>query len=455
MKVDDNDKHHRRHQRRFLLFNVDVWRAITSAAPTRRLRFRWWHAIYVFSAIGLFICLLQIFLPPPFGMMQSSEEIAQQPFSDGCADGVEKCICPRETVCAEDWVSMILLTLARCSVFFDYPLYMMMFLTKAHNINNALRRTILREWIEFSDFHDIHSIFGIVVGIETMSHSFFHLLRWGLNADIQLLWQSRTGVSGLIACVVTPLIVWPMALPSLKKRLKFEVRKFLHYLSWMWALALVYHAPYRIYWLIGIPALVYLVDWLVSLFPRNHLIETMKFERNGASGVVVSFQNPPGFDCTQASYLYLLLPWLSKYQWHAFTVFPHPTEKNCSTVYINKAGDWTGRLYSAIRHPVHKPGYCVGPFRSPFSDRAVEASNCIAGKWSCGDLYVIYICFACCILFRYFGLGIPIYMICTHIGSHVPLSRFYFVHVLLGQSLRASASPLHYPSFKPTKRQNV
>lgn len=155
--------------------------------------------------------------PPPFGMMQPSEEIAQQPFSDGCADSVEKCICPRETVCAEDWVSMILLTLARCSVFFDYPLYMMMFLTKAHNINNALRRTILREWIEFSDFHDIHSIFGIVVGIETMSHSFFHLLRWGLNADIQLLWQSRTGISGLIACVVTPLIVWPMALlPSRK-----------------------------------------------------------------------------------------------------------------------------------------------------------------------------------------------------------------------------------------------
>jgi ferric-chelate reductase len=349
-------------------------------AATDRLRFRWWHAIFVFSAISLIVCLLQVFLPPPFGLMQPSEQIAQQPFSGGCADGIEYCICPRETICAEDLVSMILLALARCSVFFDYPLYMMLFLTKAHNINNALRRTIVREWVEFSGFHDAHSIFGIVVGIETMFHSFFHLLRWVLHADIHLLWESRTGISGLVAAVVTPLIVWPMALPLLKRRIKFEVRKCLHYLSWAWALALVFHAPYRIYWLLGIPALVYLVDWLVGLFPRNHLIETIKFERNGALGVVLSFQNPPGFDCAQASYIYLLLPWLSKYQWHAFSVFPNSTEKDSSTVYIKKAGDWTEALYSAIRLPVHKPGYCIGPFRSPFSDGAVEASNCIAGR---------------------------------------------------------------------------
>jgi hypothetical protein len=46
---------------------------------------------------------------------------------------------------------MILLTLARCSAFFDYPLYMMMFLSKCHNLNNILRRTVLREFIGFAD----------------------------------------------------------------------------------------------------------------------------------------------------------------------------------------------------------------------------------------------------------------------------------------------------------------
>lgn len=139
---------------------------------------------------------------------------------------------------------------SRASAFFDYPLYMMMFLSKAHNLNNLLRNTIFRWWVDFGDMHHIHNIFGVVVGIETMSHS-FHILRWALrDGDIRLLTTTATGISGLTAMLATPLIVWPMALPSLKKRLRFEIRKGLHYLSWVWAIALLYHAPNRIYWLI-------------------------------------------------------------------------------------------------------------------------------------------------------------------------------------------------------------
>ena len=95
-----------------------------------RVKYQWYHAIFVLGGISLVICLLQILLPPPFGMRQSSEEVAEQPFSDGCADGMDSCVCPRETVCADTIISMVLLALARCSAFFDYPLYMTMFLSK-------------------------------------------------------------------------------------------------------------------------------------------------------------------------------------------------------------------------------------------------------------------------------------------------------------------------------------
>ena len=149
-------------------------------------------------------------------------------------NGLDSCICPRESICATDKLSMVLLALARCFAFFDYPLYMMMFLSKAHNVNNVRRRTILREWIDFSDMHHIHSIFGVVVGMETMFHSFFHMLRWGINNDIQLLWTTKTGITGLIASSVTPLIAWPMVVPRLKTLLRFEVRKGLHYLFFLW-----------------------------------------------------------------------------------------------------------------------------------------------------------------------------------------------------------------------------
>lgn len=51
------------------------------------------------------------------------------------------------------------------------------------------------------------------------------------------------------------------------------------------AAALCWHAPSRVYYLIGIPALVYLADYLVGLFVRNSLIENVFFERYGEKGV--------------------------------------------------------------------------------------------------------------------------------------------------------------------------
>ena len=354
-----------------------------SKCPPYNVNSKLYHGIFVLGSISLLICLLQILLPPPFGMRQSSAEIAEQPFSDGCADGMKSCVCPRETVCADTVISMVLLTLARCSAYFDYPLYMMMFLSKAHNINDALRRTPIREVVDFADMHHVHRLFGIVVGIETMFHSFFHLLRWGLRGDdITLLWQSSTGISGLIACLMTQLIVWPMVLPWLREKMSFEWRKGLHFLSWLWAVALLYHAPSRIYLLIGIPALVYLVDRIFGFFFRAHLCDTVQFERYGGGGVVVEFKNPNGFNTGDGSgktaYVYVMIPWLSRFQWHAFTQFPHPKKPNHSTLCIGNAGDWTKRLHDEIDAPAIKPAYFCGPFESEFSEVAIDATHCIA-----------------------------------------------------------------------------
>ena len=144
----------------------------------RHFHLEWWHAIFIFSCVSLLVCMLQIFLPPPFGLRMTSSEVADLGIApDGCQDGLEQCICPRDTICATDKLSMALLVLARCSVFFDYPLYGMMFLSKTQNINNILRRTLLREWIDFADMHRVHKLFGIVIGVETVFHSLLHLVR--------------------------------------------------------------------------------------------------------------------------------------------------------------------------------------------------------------------------------------------------------------------------------------
>ena len=112
-----------------------------------------------------------------------SDDVAQMPWSNGCQGGLQSCICPRQTICADDLLSMIFLTIARSTAWFDYPLYMLLFMSKANNLNNFLQKTALRCWINFSDYHHVHSLFGIIVGIESASHTFFHLLRWARRKD--------------------------------------------------------------------------------------------------------------------------------------------------------------------------------------------------------------------------------------------------------------------------------
>ena len=60
----------------------------------------------------------------------------------------------------------------------------MLFLSKAHNLNNFLQsRTMLRVWADLSESHKVHRIFGIIVGFETTSHAFFHILRWAVRKN--------------------------------------------------------------------------------------------------------------------------------------------------------------------------------------------------------------------------------------------------------------------------------
>ena len=177
------------------------------------------------------------------------------------------CICPRNTVCVKDVKSLIFLGLARCSAYFDYPLYMVLFLSKAHNLRGVLQRSFLSEFLPLDDMHEVHVFAGKVVGFEVISHSFWHLLRWGLAGEIQLLWTHVTGYTGLIALLVTPLIVWPMQFQKLRKKIPFEWRKAVHYLAIVWGVAICFHAPKRhIAKLMGAAVGVYALDWAYGFF---------------------------------------------------------------------------------------------------------------------------------------------------------------------------------------------
>ena len=102
-----------------------------------------------------------------------------------------------------------------------------------------------------------------------------------------------------------------ISLQFLKRRMSFEWRKGLHFLSIIWVLSLMNHAPQRIFWLVGVPFFIYCGDKLFGVVSRTYLLENCYFERLSDSFCLITFQNPNDFDEFNAAYVYLVLPWVS------------------------------------------------------------------------------------------------------------------------------------------------
>lgn len=139
----------------------------------------------------------------------------------------------------------------------------------------------------------------------------------------------------------------------------------------------MYHAPQRIFWMIGVPLFLYTIDKALEIFTKTFLIESAHFERLSDTCCTISFENPPGFGKQNSAYVYLMLPWISRYQFHAFTVFPG-NKTNHSSICISKSGNWTEALIKEISTPTHKPAFIMGPFLSPFSSPAMDSENLVA-----------------------------------------------------------------------------
>jgi hypothetical protein len=96
---------------------------------------------------------------------------------------------------------------------------------------------------------------------------------------------------------------------------------------------------------------IYLADKLVQVFSVTHLTKLAYFQ---PLECIVLFENPPGLGRQNSAYIYLMLPWLSKTQFHAFTA-SLCISPNHSCVCINQCGCgdcWTKRLidYKKLQH---------------------------------------------------------------------------------------------------------
>lgn len=323
--------------------------------------------LLVACLVSAIYCVITSFGTAPVGVLEDASDIDGFGGDEGCKDGLKRCICPRNTVCAQSIVQVASLGIARVSIYAVYPFIMILFLSKANHLVSLLQSSVFGVYFQFSELHHLHTQGGKIVELATWVHVFFHCLRWGFRDELDFLIYEQTGMTGVVATIVMPFITWPMASDYLHKKLKFEYRKGLHYLSWIWGLALVFHAPaVNIAYLVGIPLFIYFLNYALGLYFGTFLVRSTIFRRLD-TGVSLSFENPKGFELTGASYALVMLPWINTLEWHAFSVFPHPTEPNHSSFCISAVGDWSKKLHNEITRPTARPAWLCGPFLSPFA----------------------------------------------------------------------------------------
>ena len=286
-------------------------------------------------------------------------------------------LCPRETVCAESWGVLVLLAISRTSAYFCYPSVILLFVTKTNNLRTLLLRTPITMFVPLYDLHQMHVFCGEIVGVGVLLHGLCHMIRWGLQGRINLLWGHVTGVTGAACFLMTPLITWPMLWPSLKTKITYEVRKGLHYLSIVWGVALMFHAPkMHIRYLMGTPLVLYVADWIYGFFARTFLVDKAVCFTRLECGVELTFKHPEGFKTDGSGYIMVCIPWINKWEWHAFSLFAHPSKPGHSCVCMCMNGDWTRALHDKVKVPTTRPVFIAGPYASPYAT-ALKYDNII------------------------------------------------------------------------------
>ncbi|KAL7551951.1 hypothetical protein ACHAWF_015164, partial [Thalassiosira exigua] len=164
-----------------------------------------------------------------------------------------------------------------------------------------------------------------------------------------------------------------------RHKISYEIRKGLHLLFYVFAVALCWHVPPSampnggfLPYILGGSIVLYTLDRIyVSLF-MTEKIETTAFHVL-SSGVRISMPVSDRFirKSQRAGFAYINLPWVDDKQWHPFSLFEDPSDPRVQQMFLMKAGDWTKAVHSTLSRDTTRPVWIRGPFPSPYGQAAM------------------------------------------------------------------------------------
>ena len=228
----------------------------------------------------------------------------------------------------------------------------------------------------YGDVHELHVYCGYTILYMSLIHTVFHLARWYEQGNLNLVYQHMSGITGLIIITSCLLICIPMTL--FREKIKYEIRKRLHYLFIVFAIALCFHTPVSAIpnggftaYVFGTVIVWYIVDATICYLFMTEKLDTTNFHVL-PTGVRMTMNVSKRFQKMGAhrGYVHVSLPWVDRNQWHAFSLFENPENPEQREIFMMKLGDWTSQVHTMLQRDTVRPAWITGPFPSPYNSAA-------------------------------------------------------------------------------------
>nr|CAD1837937.1 unnamed protein product [Ananas comosus var. bracteatus] len=128
---------------------------------------------------------------------------------------------------------------------------------------------------------------------------------------------------------------------------------------------------------VSIPVVIYTAERVFRKI-RSEIYDAKVLEvRESLSGKVLSLKmkKPAGFRYRSGTFMFLRCPWISKFEWHPFSLTSAPDDEHLS-MHIRSLGDWSYQMYSIFQEALVSgtsdlPKICIdGPYGAASQDHS-------------------------------------------------------------------------------------
>ncbi|XP_077298120.1 dual oxidase [Arctopsyche grandis] len=248
--------------------------------------------------------------------------------------------------------------------------YSLLLLTMSRNLITKLKEFSIQQYIPLDSHIQFHKIAACTALFFSLLHTIGHLVNFYhistqpiehlrcLTREVHFtsdykpgitywLFQTITGLTGVLLFIIM-VIIFVFAHPTIRKRAynyfwrAHSLYVFLYALSLIHGLARLTGAP-RFYIFFTGPAIIYVLDKVVSLRTKYMALDVMETELLPSDVIKIKFYRPPNLKYLSGQWVRLACTAFNSEEFHSFTLTSAPHE-NFLSCHIKAQGPWTWKL---------------------------------------------------------------------------------------------------------------